>query len=480
MQKKFLSNLLLIVFLNLLVKPFYLLGIDAEIQNRVGEVAYGNYFSLLNFSFLLNILLDIGITNYNVRNIAQYPKLVAKHFGKILGIRFLLFFIYALFTLLAGLMIGYNGHEFYLLSFLVLNQFFVAIVQFVRSNFAGLHRFKSDAFISILDRSLLIIICAGLLWTNWFDGVVKIEWFVYAQTIAYGTAAFIALIMIWGQIGKLGIQIKSAFSISILKKSLPYAILILLMMMYNRIDAVMLERLLVDGDKAAGIYAQGFRYLDAVNMFALLFAGLLLPIFSRLLKEKEDLSQMVGLSFRILFGISVIVGIACFLFQNQLIDLRYPESDPVAGITFGWLILSFIPVSMTYVFGTLLTANGSLKYLNIMAFGGFVLNVILNLILIQTHGVEGAAIATLLTQTVTALAQIIIAFRIFKFNLSIAFYLSLAGLVVGLILVAAILSYTERIELFYFLPYLIFGAVLAIFLGVFRVKDLRVVIGKSE
>ena len=37
MKQKFLSSLFLIVLLNLLIKPFYILGVDAEVQNRVLE-----------------------------------------------------------------------------------------------------------------------------------------------------------------------------------------------------------------------------------------------------------------------------------------------------------------------------------------------------------------------------------------------------------------------------------------------------------
>ena len=214
---------MLIVLLNLLVKPFYILGIDAEVQNRVGEAAYGNYFSLLNFSFLLNILLDFGLINYNTRNIAQHPQLIANHFGKILGIRF------AFATLVSGWFIGYSGQEYYLLFLLVMNQFLVAIIQYARSNFAGLHLFKTDAVISILDRFLLIFITSALLWTNLFDGELKIEWFVYAQTVAYGLTALIALGLIYFKIGHLKIRFRLPFSRLVLKQSLPYALLILLM-----------------------------------------------------------------------------------------------------------------------------------------------------------------------------------------------------------------------------------------------------------
>ena len=51
MQKKYLKNLALLIFLNLLVKPFWILGVDREVQNVVGTSEYGFYSVILNFSF---------------------------------------------------------------------------------------------------------------------------------------------------------------------------------------------------------------------------------------------------------------------------------------------------------------------------------------------------------------------------------------------------------------------------------------------
>ena len=66
MKKKFLSNLLLVLILNVVIKPLYILGIDAEIlkiteQNDPGS--YGTYFSLLSLSFIFNIILDLGVNS---------------------------------------------------------------------------------------------------------------------------------------------------------------------------------------------------------------------------------------------------------------------------------------------------------------------------------------------------------------------------------------------------------------------------------
>ncbi|MEO9257604.1 MAG: oligosaccharide flippase family protein [Crocinitomicaceae bacterium] len=412
MKKIFFSNLVLLIILNVLIKPFFILGIDAAVQNRVGAENYGDYFALLNFSFLFNILLDFGITNYNTRNIAQSPNILKKHIGPIIGLKSVLFLTYIFFTIGSGLIIGYSDDQMGLLKIFMLNQFFVAMLLYFRSNFSGLHLFKTDAVFSVLDRLLLIILCSGLLWGNWIPGTFKIEWFVWAQTISYGIAAISAFILTLIHHGIPKIRINRQFSFVILRQSLPYALLILLMMFYNRIDSVMLERMLDDGKTESGIYAQGFRLLDAVNMFALLFAGLLFPIFARQIKLKQSFGELLSSASLVLMTCATAIGICCSFYAYDIMNFRYHEHIQASSWTFSILIISFIPISLTYIYGTLLTANGSLKQLNQMAFVGLIVNVVLNYFLIPYFGAFGAAVATLFTQTLTALIQLYLAFKI--------------------------------------------------------------------
>mgnify|MGYP000026480170 CR=1 FL=1 len=194
MNRKFATNLVFVLLLNFLVKPFYILGIDAEIQNRVGAEEYGLYFSLLGFTFLFNILLDVGIINYNTRTISQQPFLIEKYFSKIASLRILLAVIYATFVLILGTIIGYNQAEIYLLLWLVLNQILASFTLYFRSNLAGLLLFKYDSIVSVLDKFLLIILCSILLWGGITEEPFQLFWFVYAQTFAYlvsGITAFV-------------------------------------------------------------------------------------------------------------------------------------------------------------------------------------------------------------------------------------------------------------------------------------------------
>ena len=156
MRRAFLTNLLLLLALNLLVKPFYILGIDAGVQDAVGAEVYGGYAALISLGFLLNIVLDLGLTNFNTRHIAQHPQLMGKYLGGVCGVRFVLVLLYALVTVITGLVLGFRGAQLAMLGWLVLNQALVATVLYLRSNIAGAQRFRQDSVLSVLDRVLLI------------------------------------------------------------------------------------------------------------------------------------------------------------------------------------------------------------------------------------------------------------------------------------------------------------------------------------
>src|SRR5215510_14892819 len=105
MQKVFFRNLIFLVALNILIKPLWILGIDRTVQNVVGSSYYGIYFVLFNFSMLTQILLDIGISNYNNRYLARNESELIGHLSNIFSIKILLAIIYISITLLLGLLI---------------------------------------------------------------------------------------------------------------------------------------------------------------------------------------------------------------------------------------------------------------------------------------------------------------------------------------------------------------------------------------
>lgn len=437
MRKKFLSNLILLLFLNLLVKPFWILGIDRSVQNIVGAEDYGFYYVLFNFSFLFNILLDFGITNYNNRNIAQHSQLLNKHFSGIVIIKLLLAVVYTIITFSIGLIIGFSTQQLSLLGFMCFNQFLLSFILYLRSNVSGLLMFRTDSFLSVLDRILMILICGVLIWGHVTSSPFQIAWFVYAQTTAYFLTAIVAMIVVVKKAAFRRLNWNWPFFVMIIKQSFPFAILVLLMTFYNRIDSVMIERLLPSdiGEYEVGIYASAYRLLDASNMIAYLFAVLLLPLFSRMIKHNESVVQVVKLAITLLFIVSSTVAIGSHFYSYELMDLMYHDHVEESAAVFRLLMFGYIAISTTYVFGTLLTANGSLKTLNIVAACGMLLNFVINLILVPRLYSIGSAYASLISQYSTAIIQLLIACRIFGFKPDYKYLSAMVTFVVGLVLI---------------------------------------------
>ena len=419
MQKKFVTNLALVLVLNLLIKPFWILGIDLAVQNAVGTEQFGFYYAIFNFSFLLNILLDLGITNFNNKNISQNNHLLSNHLSSIIVLRMLLAVVFIVLTLIGGWLIGYTVDMMKMLTAVMINQVLNSFILYLRSNLAGLHLFKTDSIISVLDRLIMIIICGVLLYEHKQNGRFDIRYFIYAQTFAYALTAMITMIVLLRKAKIKRLQWRWPFFVMILKKSYPYAILVLLMTFYNRIDSVMLERLLPFrvGANEAGIYASAYRLLDAANMIAFLFAGLLLPIFSKMIKLKQNIEEMVRLSFSLLVIPAMVVAICSYFFSYNIMGLLYSGNHiEESSAVFKILMWCFVPISTTYIFGTLLTANGNLRQLNIMACTGMVINIVMNFILIPRMNAVGSAISSITTQVFTAGAQVIMASKTFEFK----------------------------------------------------------------
>lgn len=419
MQRKFFSGLALMMVLNVLIKPIAIFGIDAEVQNRVGTEEYGIYFPLLSLTFLLNILTDFGINNYTIKHVAQHPKVAVSYLGKILTLRVFLFLIYAVVIYSVAFVFNWNEFQVYLLSFLVLNQLFVATIAFARSYFNGMLMFKTEAVLSILDRLLLIILCGAILYLPSSDESFQIEWFVWIQTICYGLAFLVAMVLLLRQTGIPKLSFRRHFSMAIIRKSLPYALVILLMQLYTRTDSVMIAELHKDGSLQAGYYAQGFRLFDALFMFVMIFTGLLYPIFSKLLIQKEDFKLILASATKLLLGVTVALGIICFFNAELILGWIYDHDVDKSASSFQWLMLGFVGMSTNLLFGTLLTANGSLKFLNTVSAVGILINVLANILLIPSYGASGAAFATLITQGAVSLVQIVYCMRHFSLRLSI-------------------------------------------------------------
>ncbi|HPD96419.1 MAG: oligosaccharide flippase family protein [Bacteroidales bacterium] len=440
MRKLFTSNLILLLLLNVAVKPLWIFGIDRTVQNVLGANEYGFYYVLFNFTLIFNILLDLGITNYNNREISRHPQLINRYFSGIVSLKAMLGIVYLVVVTFSAYFLGYGKHHTVLLLLLVGNQFLSSMVLFVRSNLNGLHKFKVDSILSVLDKFTMIIIVSVFLYTN-LSRFFTIKTFVIAQSVSYLFTLAVSIFFLLFYTPALKFKFRLKFSFNTLKRSLPYALLVLLMSIYGRIDTVAVERLMSDGFTNAGIYAQAFRLLDAFNMFPFLFASLLLPIFSRMIKNKEDVVPFLGYSFLILIIPTVAIAIPTIGYSQNIMDLLYREHPEISAKVLSILMGSFMLITVNYVFGTLLTAKGNIAMLNVFSGIAAATSIVVQLIFVPKFGILGAALGNLLVNALVAIMQTAYACKVFELKVSAMFIFKFVAFFVGTVLLFLLSKY---------------------------------------
>jgi O-antigen/teichoic acid export membrane protein len=401
-SQRFFKGLSWLLALNLLIKPVWIFFIDRNVQNAVGHEAYGNYFALLNLSFIFLFLADAGLSNMMNQKLASEHPVQLKQYG---SIKLALGMIYVFIMVITGLLLGVK--EWTLLLYITGIQLLNSVFLFLRSIISARQYFTTDALLSVLDKSLMILLCGGFLYFPLAFGKISLLIFLQVQTVCTGLAVLAALLVVttnnWWKGGQQE-KLRGVF-----RSIAPFAFVILLMSVHSRLDGFLLLRLHPNGSYEAGIYASAFRLLDTCNMVGYLAAVFLVPFVARHQQERKEIETVV-LNLRhllLFFGI----GVTCFGWQyaGWIQRLLY-HSDAAYHSQVIQLCLAVIPAYfIMHVYGSVLTATLQFRPLLLIIFMAVILNTILNLMLIPVYGAKGCCMAAIASQYFCALACYVMA-----------------------------------------------------------------------
>ena len=404
MNREFVINIILLLCSNLLIKLVFVFGIDARIQNLVGNETYGMYFEYFGFVFLFQFLNDPGIQNWNAQYVPKNREKVGYNLNRLITIKLILAVVFTTITVIASMIVGYTNQQ--MIFFLCINMILSTLFLFLRGTIAGLGHYRVDSVLSFLDKALMILILGYLSWISTYKTQFEISTFIYGQGLAFMLSCIIAGIFLYKKIIWESGSITLQYIKDVLKWSAPYVLILIFMTSYNRLDGVMLGRMIDDNSYQAGVYAAAYRFYDAANMIGYLFAALLLPMFAANMHDHKILNSLkeIGLRFIVLSASMIVLSI--IFYGEKMLNVLFDEvtADFVAVLRL--LILSYFMVAIAYIYGTMLVACGKVRYLNYLFGIGLIVNIVLNVLLIPSYLAVGAAIATLFTQTFVLAGQI--------------------------------------------------------------------------
>ena len=195
---------------------------------------------------------------------------------------------------------------------------------------------------------------------------------------------------------------------NILSAALPMLVAQILNLLYNIVDRIYIARIHDIGTTALGAVGLCFPIIMIITAFSNLFGSGGAPIFSinRGKGDSRTADMIMNTAFTMLCGSAAVLMLIGFLFARPLLTLFGASDDA--------LVYAY-PYLMIYLLGTLpsMIATGMNPFINAQGYStigmlsvaiGAVANLLLDplFIFVLGFGVQGAAIATILSQTLSA------------------------------------------------------------------------------
>lgn len=184
-------------------------------------------------------------------------------------------------------------------------------------------------------------------------------------------------------------------------ESWPLLVSGLAVMVYFRIDQVMLAELV--GESEVGIFSAALRISEVWYAIPSVLVASAVPALVRSRDQSlSEYNMRLQKLFTVLVSIAYLVAIPITVLSNEIVTLLYGNQFDGAGPVLAIHIWSAVFVFLGVGLGPWVINEGMTKFFLCQTLIGATTNVGLNLILIPHSGAQGAAIATLASQALTA------------------------------------------------------------------------------
>lgn len=196
-------------------------------------------------------------------------------------------------------------------------------------------------------------------------------------------------------------HISFRYAKSLLKDSWPLILSGIVIMIYMRIDQVMLGQMV--GDESVGIYSAAVKISE---LWYFVPGAIVNSVFPLIVQAKEISETIYYKRLQQLFttvsALAYVVAIPVTFLSNQIVTRLYGNDYIQAGAILNIHIWAGLFVSLGVARETWITTEGLMKFSAATAAAGAVVNIVLNYFLIPYYGGLGAAIATVISQFVSA------------------------------------------------------------------------------
>ena len=372
------------------------LFVGVYVARYLGPKQYGLLSYAMAFVGLFSAFASLGLDGIVIRELVKTPE----KRDELLGTAFWLKIIGAIImggAILIGVQFTNNDGFTNLLIAIIAGGFIFQAFNVIDFDFQAAVQSKyvvqaqvTQMVISSIAKLTLIWISAPLLW---FAIVSLSDAVVLSVGLVWNYLRKVDKISLW--------KPRIATAKSLLKDSWPLILSGVAIMLYMRIDQVMIKEM--SGAKEVGYYAAAVKLSEAWYFIPMAITSSLFPaiINAKKVSEKLYYARLQKL-YDLMVWIAVAIALPVTFLAPWIIKILYGNAYlPAAGVLMIY-IWAGIFVGLGVASGKWLLTENLQIFSSINTFIGAVVNIILNYILITKIGIEGAAWATLISYFVAA------------------------------------------------------------------------------
>jgi O-antigen/teichoic acid export membrane protein len=393
--------------------------------NHLKPAGYGAFTTLVNYTAIVSVVLDLGFNVLYVREGARHRTEIQRYLRNVMSARVLMAIVSLVLLAVALRLAGLAD----LLAPAFVLMVLTSYASLLRNTLYALQRLGYEAVAVILESLVLIALVVAGIKTG--QGLTYFVW-AYAAQYAFSCVYF-AIVLAVTRIATIGWKFEPALLRTWLWQGLPFALTFVLTILYFRIDQPIVYALRPHAE--AGYYAAAYKPFEALLFIPMTLLSVVFPVLSIYHRERrQDLLEAVSRFFRALLLIGWPMTVGIFVLAHPLTNVLhlYDQSEPALRILALALVIGFV----NNAFIGALSASDRQSSFTWAAGWSLLANVVLNLLLIPTFGYIGASWATVATEAVLFIAGLTLTAR--HIGMVSVVRLSWRALIAGLVMGAVV------------------------------------------
>jgi len=368
--------------------------VTAIVARYLGPEKYGILGYATSFVGLFSFIAALGIDQVLYRDIIKHPEREAEFLGTAFVLKMIGGFSAVAITVLISFFFSDNSLEQKLIFIISLSYIFQAF-NVINYTFQARLENKKLSYITIATNIILALVKILIVTMNkgvlFLGAVLVLEPLIYALFFVFYYSKFYGKIKNW--------SFKKTTAKEIITASLPLMFSTIFVLIYSRIDQVILKNYI--NTEAVGLYSAAVTLSEVWYFIPTMVVSTLFPsIINSQKNDYHTYGKRILKLAAFLVGVSSVIALGGTLFAKQILNLVYGADFVNAYTVLQFYIWSGVGISLGTIIIQYLIAEKLSSIILYISIIGMVLNVTLNLILIQRYGINGSALATLISYTV--------------------------------------------------------------------------------